>query len=145
MFFNKRTTFIFLLLGFVTLTTLLSTSFKHDNKREITVEYSDETARTIGEQNKEDVPLKLVQERMYSGPVTRVPWEKDPEFLKVQKEHNTPIMMAAYRTVLPNPLPGEESNVHLGAKYLRGKVLKPGEIFSQNLTIGPYFLKHLIF
>ncbi len=138
MFFNKRTKFIFLLLGFVTLTILLSTSFKHDNKREITVEYFGETARTIGEQNKEEVSLKLVQERMYSGPITRVPWEKDPEFLKAQKEHNTPTMMAAYRTVLPNPLPGEESNVHLGAKYLRGKVLKPGEVFSQNLTIGPY-------
>ncbi len=138
MFFNRRTVFIFLIFGFITLTILLSTSFKHDNKREITVEYLDETARTIGESDKEEVSLKLVQERMYSGVVTRIPWEKDPEFLKAQKENNAFVMMAAYRTVLPDPLPGEEANVHLGAKYLCSKVIKPGEVFSQNLTIGPY-------
>ncbi len=139
MYFNRRTTITLLLIGFVTLMVLLSASFKHYNKREIVInEYSAQTTRTIEEENKEEVSLKLVQERMYSGPVNRVPWEKDPEFLKAQEENNTFVMMAAYRTVLPNPLPGEEANVHLGAKYLRGKVIKPGEVFSQNFAVGPY-------
>lgn len=139
MSFNRKTTITLLLIGFVALTVLLSANFKHYNKREIAInEYSAQTTRTIEEENKEEVSLKLVQERMYSGPVNRIPWEKDPEFLKVQKENNTFVMMAAYRTVLPNPLPGEEANVHLGAKYLRGKVIKPGEVFSQNFAVGPY-------
>ena len=46
--------------------------------------------------------------------------------------------MAAYRTVLNDPLPGEEENVHLAARLLKGTVVQPGKIFSQNTTIGPY-------
>jgi hypothetical protein len=40
--------------------------------------------------------------------------------------------------VLKDPLPGEESNVHLAAKILSGAIVNPGEIFSQNERIGPY-------
>jgi vancomycin resistance protein YoaR len=47
-------------------------------------------------------------------------------------------MLAAYRTVLHDPLPGEEENVHLAARMLAGIVVKPGQIFSQNNKIGPY-------
>lgn len=139
MFSNKRAILLFLIFGFISLTILLSTSFKQSNERDITLqENSAETAQATNEENKEKNSLKLVQERMYSGPVAWVPWEKNPEFLKAQEENNAFVMMAAYCTVLPNPLPGEEANVHLGAKYLQGKVLKPGEVFSQNLTVGPY-------
>lgn len=46
--------------------------------------------------------------------------------------------MAIYRTVLKDPLPGEENNVHLAAKRLCGTVVKEGQVFSQNNALGPY-------
>lgn len=73
-----------------------------------------------------------------SGPTTYVPWEKDEKFLTSQAQNSTPVMMAAYHTVLHDPLPGEEENVHLAARLLAGIVVKPGEVFSQNNKIGPY-------
>lgn len=73
-----------------------------------------------------------------SGVVTVFPWENDPEFKKAQVENNYPVLMAGFCTVLRDPLPGEENNVHLGARMLAGTVLKPGQVFSQNQAIGPY-------
>lgn len=77
-------------------------------------------------------------EPVKSGPVEQVPWEEDERFRDALEKSNTPVMMAAYRTVLHDPLPGEEYNVHLAAGMLQGVVIKPGEVFSQNLGIGPY-------
>ncbi len=77
-------------------------------------------------------------EDLYSSPVTSAPWENDGSFKRKQAESNTPVLMAAYRTVLRDPLPGEEYNVHLAAQMLAGTLVKPGETFSQNDSIGPY-------
>ena len=73
-----------------------------------------------------------------SGVITEVPWEDDIEFRKLQKENDTPTLMVAFRTILPNPGIGEEYNVHLAADILKGTVVKSGEIFSQNKVVGPY-------
>jgi vancomycin resistance protein YoaR len=73
-----------------------------------------------------------------SGPVTALPWDKDPEFLKAKAANDTPVLLGAYKTVLLDPLPGEEYNVHLGARILCGTVVKSGSVFSQNKTVGPY-------
>jgi vancomycin resistance protein YoaR len=73
-----------------------------------------------------------------SGPTTKVPWQNEEKFLTALKDNQNPIMMAAYQTVLHDPLPGEENNVHLAAKILAGTVVKPGQVFSQNAAIGPY-------
>lgn len=73
-----------------------------------------------------------------SGPEVLLPWAGNAEFLAAQAEHNAFITMAAYRTVLRDPLPGEENNVHLAARMLCGAVVEPGQVFSQNNTIGPY-------
>ena len=48
------------------------------------------------------------------------------------------MLVGAYKTVLRDPLPGEESNVHLAARYICGRVVAPKRIFSQNQTAGPY-------
>lgn len=77
-------------------------------------------------------------EKLSSGRVNVLPWENDSEFIKAKEENDTPILMSAYRTVLRDPLPGEEYNVHLAAKMLAGIIVKPGQIFSQNQSIGPY-------
>ena len=75
---------------------------------------------------------------MVSGPTTEMPWKSDREFIKARLRNDTNVLLGGYRTVLKDPLPGEEYNVHLAASLLAGMVIKPGEIFSQNLTIGPY-------
>ncbi|MDP4093873.1 MAG: VanW family protein [Bacillota bacterium] len=73
-----------------------------------------------------------------SGPTAEVPWTSDEAFKKAQTDNGTPVMMAGYKTVLRDPLPGEEYNVHLAARLLAGKVIQPGQVFSQNGQIGPY-------
>jgi vancomycin resistance protein VanW len=75
---------------------------------------------------------------MRSGPLTKLPWAKDKKFLKAKKTNNTPILMAAYKTVLLDPSPGEEYNVHLSARLLCGTIVKSKHTFSQNKTVGPY-------
>lgn len=73
-----------------------------------------------------------------SGPVDNLPWANDEDFLKAKEDNNTPILMGAFCSVMIDPLPGEEHNVNLAAKSVKNIVLQPGEIFSQNESIGPY-------
>ncbi|HEX3011515.1 MAG TPA: hypothetical protein VHQ70_05670, partial [Syntrophomonadaceae bacterium] len=82
-------------------------------------------------------PAPQAEKAAVSGPVKNVPWAKDRSFKTRQKAAGTPVQMAAFRTVLRDPLPGEEQNVHLAARLLAGIVVKPGQTFSQNNTIGP--------
>lgn len=89
----------------------------------------------IDEAEQEEV---RIDEPDISGTVNNLPWEKDEEFLKAQKENHANTLMAAYCAVLIDPLPGEEFNVQLAAKSVKGIVVPPGGIFSQNQLIGPY-------
>ena len=73
-----------------------------------------------------------------SGPVANLPWVENEKFLKAQKENGANVLMGAFCSVLIDPLPGEEYNVELAAKSLKGIVVKEGKIFSQNQFIGPY-------
>ena len=73
-----------------------------------------------------------------SGEVNNMPWKNDRDFLKAKEKNNTPILLAGFCAVLKNPLPGEEYNVSLACKKIKGQVIKPDKIFSQNLAIGPY-------
>lgn len=76
-----------------------------------------------------------------SSKVTNLPWRNDSKFLYAKEKHNTPILMTAYVAVLKDPLPSEESNVKHAASMVREKIIKPGDVFSQNKTIGPYTKK----
>ena len=78
------------------------------------------------------------QSEIQSGAVTTLPWEEERTFLEAQTRYSTSLLLAAYRTVLMDPLPGEEENVHLAANYLAGTIIEAGHVFSQNDTIGPY-------
>ncbi len=89
--------------------------------------------------NQDDsVPQESFTPPDQSGPIAVLPWEANVDFLKAKKDWNTPVLMAAFVTVLKDPLPGEEYNVHLAASLLAGRIVKPGQIFSQNNSIGPY-------
>ncbi|MFZ5633802.1 MAG: VanW family protein [Bacillota bacterium] len=74
-------------------------------------------------------------EKSYEGPL---PWTGNPRFQEAVKKYNTPVLMAAYKAALPDPIMAEGYNIGLAADQLAGKVVQPGEIFSQNTAIGPY-------
>ncbi len=73
-----------------------------------------------------------------SGPETEMPWVNDMAFIDAIEKNNTKILLAGYKTVLKDPLPGEEYNVHRAADMLAGTLVRNGEVFSQNSSIGPY-------
>lgn len=85
--------------------------------------------------NKEDIKFDVPK---VSGTIYNLPWVANEGFLKAKEENNGDILMGAYCTVLKDPLPGEEYNVHLAASSLAGMVIEPGQVFSQNASIGPY-------
>lgn len=86
----------------------------------------------------EEIIEEGVSVDMVSGPTAEMPWENDEEFIKARLRNGANVLLGGYRTVLKDPLPGEEYNVHLAASLLAGTVVKPGEVFSQNAAIGPY-------
>lgn len=67
-------------------------------------------------------------------------WENSPEFQKAISLTGTHIRMASFSATLKDPLPGELFNVSHAAKILSGTVVQPGEVLSQNQTLGPYSL-----
>ncbi|MGE5474712.1 MAG: VanW family protein [Ignavibacteriales bacterium] len=75
-----------------------------------------------------------------SGPVLneKLPWEDTPNFIAKKEKYKLNVRMAAFRTVLPDPLPGEEENVSIAADKIAGTIINPGEVFSQNNKAGPY-------
>lgn len=73
-----------------------------------------------------------------SGEVYNMPWRNDKDFLKAKEKYNTHTLIAGFCAVLKNPLPGEEYNVSLASKKIKGQIVKPSKQFSQNLSIGPY-------
>ncbi|MDP4092359.1 MAG: VanW family protein [Bacillota bacterium] len=75
-----------------------------------------------------------------SGSVTILPWNSDDKFKASMTAAGTPVLLAAYCTVLKDPLPGEEYNVHHAADLLKNYIIKPWQVFSQNDAIGPYSL-----
>lgn len=94
--------------------------------------------------NKENIEILLNEVgKDYDDPetssqVTKLPWRNNSKFLYLKESYNTPILMAAFVAVLNDPLPGEEFNVKHSASMIRGKLVKPGHVFSQNKEIGPY-------
>ena len=73
-----------------------------------------------------------------SGPIDNFPWRNDPAFLKAKEKYDTPILIAGFCAILNNPLPGEEYNVKLASEKIKGYVIKPSKVYSQNSSIGPY-------
>lgn len=67
-----------------------------------------------------------------------LPWESDARFLAAIKEYNTPKRIASFKATLHDPIGAEIYNISHAADELAGRVVKPGEIFSQNKSIGPY-------
>lgn len=71
---------------------------------------------------------------------TELPWFAEPpdELTRLRTKHNAHRLVAAFRTTLPNPMWDEPDNVALGASYLTGTVLQPGNSLSLFGIIGPF-------
>lgn len=74
-------------------------------------------------------------DKPYNGPL---PWEGDKKFQQARAKSGTPLLMAAFRATLHDPIMAEGYNIGLAADQLAGTVVQPDEIFSQNDAIGPY-------
>lgn len=75
------------------------------------------------------------QATSYRGPL---PWDESPSVQAFLAERGAPVLMAAFKAVLREPIGAEPYNIALAAEKLSGTVILPGAIFSQNQTIGPY-------
>ncbi len=69
---------------------------------------------------------------------TAAEWENTAEFQNAIAKAGTHIRMAFFSATLKDPLPGELFNVSHASEMLAGTVVQPGEVFSQNRTLGPY-------
>lgn len=132
---NKRSSIIAIIM---LSTILLPSCAPHAPSRKPRPETSTATGKAQPMGSTRDQVNKPRPQQQASGPVSAFPWDKDPNFLQARLNEQTSVLMAGYRTVLSDPLPGEEYNVHLAARLLAGTVVKPGNIFSQNAAIGPY-------
>ena len=73
-----------------------------------------------------------------SQQVTEFPWDDNVSFLKAQSDNDTDVLIAGFCTVLETATDAEKNNIGLAASTVNGTVVKPGEVFSQNKSIGPY-------
>ncbi|MDP4180779.1 MAG: VanW family protein [Bacillota bacterium] len=111
------------------------------NNKQIIYSTENKKPSTLPNGNNNALDQGQTDDHSTSGETQSIPWEANENFKSAQTKNNSAVLLAAYRTVLKDPLPGEENNVHLAAKMLTGKVVMPGEIFSQNQQIGPYTLE----
>lgn len=84
---------------------------------------------------------KLIPESEAAPPKTqlkapKLPWENDPEFVRILKENGARHHIATYQAKLPDPILFERHNIALAAEYLKGAVVKPDEVFSLNRRLG---------
>ena len=68
-----------------------------------------------------------------------LPWFADPprRLAELQDAVGAPSFITAFRLTLANPLWDEAHNVALGARYVAGRVVQPGETVSTVRLIGP--------
>lgn len=131
---------LLIIMAFLTITFILTAALKHAPvQHKIGEETGKSQLQDAAVEHGQVLPGKgEASESADSGPVVNLPWENEPAFLEAQIKAQAPVLMAAYKTVLRDPLPGEEENVHLGASLLKGCIVGPGRVFSQNDSIGPY-------
>ena len=129
---------IFIVLLIVCAISTILQNSKFGNITKIKLNAESESLNMADKGKLEDKPKIQVNQAEKSGPVSVLPWENDNKFKTSIEQNGGLIKIVAYHTVLKDPLPGEEYNVHLGASLLCGTIIKPGAVFSQNNTVGPY-------
>ena len=123
----------YFLLCMIIVVSIYLVACKANKKPEIQSEEKIKVEESIKDLEKDSFDMPEVSSRVY-----RLPWENDEDFKKSIKENNTDVLIAAFCSVLKDPLPGEEYNVKLAAKSVKGLKIKADDIFSQNKTVGPY-------
>ena len=135
-----------LLLALLLSSSMLLISCNNENKENNTKIEEETSKDTVNEKAKEEKKSKEEKKEKEkkeklpekSQPVTEFPWDEDEDFLKTQKENDTDVLIAGFCTVLEKSTPEERENINLAASTVTGSVVNPGEVFSQNETVGPY-------
>ncbi|MDI3269493.1 MAG: VanW family protein [Bacillota bacterium] len=93
-----------------------------------------------GERSQCDPPGFPDPQLYESAPPWLIPWEADPpqELKRLLQETGAYRVVGAFRTTLLHPLLEEEHNIAEAARYLQGKVIPPGQVFSTLRAIGPF-------
>lgn len=90
-------------------------------------------------------PASSYQNKELYGYVSeeQLPWffNYPKRLVELRQEMDAHNLVVAFRTILPDPLFGEEENIAIAANYVAGTVISPGDIFSVNHAIGPYTTK----
>lgn len=131
----KKITLIFLIIVAAVNTPIYALSASHHGDEK---ENSTYVSALIKGLSVRDVIDQGISMDAVSGPTGDFPWINEGEFVEACEKNGTGVLLGGYRAVLRDPLPGEEYNVHLAASMLAGIVVKPGQVFSQNQSIGPY-------
>lgn len=94
---------------------------------------TDQRADSLPNEGEKNYQVPEISER-----ITNLPWANDKDFLAARENYKTPVLMAGFCAVLNNLLPCEEYNIRLASESVKGALVKPSEVFSQNSSIGPY-------
>lgn len=127
----RKKGYLLLTIAFLSATSLIACS---DNKemKKAKVKTEPETIEVI---NKESKPI---EEPTESQQVSEFPWDEEADFLKAQLDNDADVLIAGFCTVLEKATPAEKTNIELAASTVNGTVVKPGEVYSQNKSVGPY-------
>lgn len=68
----------------------------------------------------------------------QLPWNQSAAFQAAVNKHHTPVLLAAFRIVLSDPIANELANAGLAMERIRGTVVPPGAAYSINQALGPY-------
>lgn len=88
----------------------------------------------------EEEPVFTYPEPDVSQQIDVFPWDEDEDFKQAQADNNAHVLIAGFVTVSYDYSDAELANINHATNFISQTVLLPGEVFSQNQTIGPYSL-----
>ena len=135
---NKRINqiLVVVLIGSILLVVGVNKSKNKDKNDNVKIE--DNVLKNDKENEKDTEEKKEAKLPEVSQPVTEFPWDDEADFKKAQDENNADVLIAGFCTVLEKSTAEERTNIGLAASTVTGTVVAPGEVFSQNDTVGPY-------
>lgn len=133
----KKRIYLLLTLILTSSVFLISCSNENKNKRQETNNIKQEDIEA-SKLKVEEVKEKKVEVPAVSKQITEFPWDDDSEVKLAQEKNNASVLIAGFCTVLEKSTAEERNNIGLAATSVSGTTIEPGQVFSQNVTAGPY-------
>lgn len=113
----------------------LLTACTNEANIEQEIEAEVENLESVAEETSSENTIELPRE---SQTFSDFPWEDNEDFQKELSKNETEVLIAGYSTVFEEMTSEEAENIRLAAEAISGKLVQPGEVFSQNEIAGPY-------